>query len=320
MLPCNRRGVGAQPRPGEIMYPTGTRVEIWWKGDEVWYAATIIKTRVTTKTANKAKEPCHEILCSYDLDGVIQWHSLHNTTVRETSSSPPAAEANDVDDPFPAGSRVEVWWKGDKAFYRATVLTTRTNCHKIQGIQTMCREVYCDYDLDGHMQWHSLHNNYVRTSRTEAQQTGTRHVASPARLTAEFQHQNARPVISHRWVRCTLSLCCVLPRLQHWMLLHRLNNVRSPYVTRLHPLQRHLMKHLLLCRPCLFHLQILPPYPSPSVYLAITRDLRTEPTPRMILLTNGYPLRYERLAKQRRISCSKRLSQTTYSVDKYTRR
>ncbi|MDC0525364.1 hypothetical protein OAO87_00100 [bacterium] len=145
------------------MYPTGSRVEIWWKGDEVWYAALVLKTRVKSKTVSKARVQCREILCDFDLDGVIEWHSLHNTTIRETSEPPPAIETSDVDDPFPTGSRVEVWWNGDKAFYRATVLKTRTNVHKIQGIQTLCREIYCDYDLDGHMQWHSLHNNRVRT-------------------------------------------------------------------------------------------------------------------------------------------------------------
>ena len=152
------------------------------------------------------------------------------TTIRETSSSPPAVETSGVDDPFPRGSRVEVWWKGDKAFYRATVLTTRTSWHKIQGVQTLCREIYCDYDLDAHMQWHSLHNNYIRTSLTDAQQTGMRHVPSGSlklRSVREFQHQYVRPPITHKWVRDTLSLtlCCVLRRLQHWTLLHRLNNV-----------------------------------------------------------------------------------------------
>lgn len=145
------------------VYPVGSRVEIYWKGDEEWYAATVLKTRVTTKTVSKARVPCREILCHYDLDGVIQWYSLHNTTIRETSEPPPAVETSDVDDPFPRGSRVEVYWKDDKVWYRATVLTTRTNWHKIQGVQTLCREIYCEYDLDGHMQWHSLHNNRVRT-------------------------------------------------------------------------------------------------------------------------------------------------------------
>ena len=80
---------GGEPLPlatidtahGADIYPTGSRVEIWWKGDEVWYTATVLKTRLTTKTVNKARVPCREILCDYDLDGVIQWYSLHNTTI-----------------------------------------------------------------------------------------------------------------------------------------------------------------------------------------------------------------------------------------------
>ena len=34
----------------EDEYLAGSRVEIWWEGDEVWYAASVLKTRVVTKT------------------------------------------------------------------------------------------------------------------------------------------------------------------------------------------------------------------------------------------------------------------------------
>ena len=60
-------------------------------------------------------------------------------------------------DRFPTASRVDVWWPGDNEWYVATVLKTRTMLHTIDGTKTLCREIFCDYDLDAHMQWHSLH-------------------------------------------------------------------------------------------------------------------------------------------------------------------
>jgi hypothetical protein len=94
----------------------------------------------------------------------IQWHSLHNRDVRASSTPTPADESG-IADPFPTGTSVDIWWTGDKCFYSATVLTTRTAWHNIKRVRTLCREIYCDYMLvDGHMQWHSLHNNKVRTA------------------------------------------------------------------------------------------------------------------------------------------------------------
>ena len=59
-------------------------------------------------------------------------------------------------DRYPTGSRVDVWWPGDKEWYTASVLKTRTVPHTIDGTKALCREIFCYYDLDGHMQWHAL--------------------------------------------------------------------------------------------------------------------------------------------------------------------
>ena len=67
-------------------------------------------------------------------------------------------------DRFPTASRrVDVWWPGDNEWYAATVLKTRTMLHNIDGTKTLCHEIFCDYDLDAHMQWHSLHNNRLES-------------------------------------------------------------------------------------------------------------------------------------------------------------
>ena len=68
--------------------------------------------------------------------------------------------------PFPIGSRVEVWWAGDRRWYVAQVTDTRIELHKIKGAKVPCHEVYCHYELDYHEQWHSLHNNKLRMART----------------------------------------------------------------------------------------------------------------------------------------------------------
>lgn len=142
-------------------YPKGSRVDVYWRGDDEWYTASVIKTRVKSHTIDGEKMPCREILCFYDLDRMIKWHSLHDNDVRECPSQLPPDES-DIDDPFPAGSRIDVWWPGESRWFTATVLTTRTAWHSVRRVKTLCRELYCDYDLDGHMQWHSIHNNKIR--------------------------------------------------------------------------------------------------------------------------------------------------------------
>ena len=75
-------------------------------------------------------------------------------------------------DRYPTGSRVKVYWPGEKQWYIAAVTSTRTEIHKVRKVQVKCREIYCVYELDGHEQWHSLHNNKVQAAVT----TGT-HIA-----------------------------------------------------------------------------------------------------------------------------------------------
>lgn len=142
-------------------FPTGSRVEVYWPGDEEWFAAAVLKTRTMSHNIDGAQTLCREIFCYYDLDLHMQWHSLHEDDVRTCSTTSPADESG-IPDPFPTGVHVEVWWPGDSCYFRATVLTTRTAWHSIQRVKTLCREIYCDYDLDGVMKWHSLHNTRAR--------------------------------------------------------------------------------------------------------------------------------------------------------------
>ena len=100
---------------------------------------------------------------------------LHNAAM------PAPADESGIADPFPTGTNIEVWWTGDSCFYSATVLTTRTDWHNIKRVRTLCREIYCDYELDGHMQWHSLHNNKVRAAFDNKGGAGTQLAPTPNR-------------------------------------------------------------------------------------------------------------------------------------------
>eukprot|EP00966_Prymnesium_polylepis_P267076 6170135-Prymnesium_polylepis.1 len=93
----------------------------------------------------------------------LRWHSLHNHDVRACTVPSPVDES-DIADPFPTGTRVDVWWPGDKRWYRASVLKTRTAWHSILRTKTLCREIFCDYELDGVLKFHSLHNTKVRVT------------------------------------------------------------------------------------------------------------------------------------------------------------
>ena len=146
------------------LYPTASRIEVWWPSDNEWYTATVLKTRTMPHSVNGAKILCREIYCDYDLDAHMEWHALHKNDVRTCATPPPVEELSDVTDPFPVGERVEVWWPGDGRWYIASVLKTRTASHRIHRVQRLCREIYCDYDLDANMQWHSLHNNRIRVA------------------------------------------------------------------------------------------------------------------------------------------------------------
>ena len=42
--------------------------------------------------------------------------------------------------PFPTGSRVEVWWPGDRRWYVAQVTGTRIELHKIKGAMGVAGE------------------------------------------------------------------------------------------------------------------------------------------------------------------------------------
>lgn len=145
-------------------YPTGSRVDVWWSDDNEWYTATVLKTRTMSHNIDDVEISCGELFCHYDLDQHMDWLSLHNSDVRLCTSPFSAEDTSGVPDPFNTGSRVDVWWPGDSCWYVAVVLTTRTTWHTIKRTKTLCREIFCEYELDGLMQWHSLHNNNVRSA------------------------------------------------------------------------------------------------------------------------------------------------------------
>ena len=76
--------------------------------DEEWYAATVVKTHMKTRTMSHtvdgAETLCREIFCDYDLDGDTRWHSLHNHDVRVCTTPSPVDES-DTADPFPTDRR-----------------------------------------------------------------------------------------------------------------------------------------------------------------------------------------------------------------------
>ena len=127
-------------------FPTGSRVEVYWPGDEEWFAAAVLKTRTMSHNIDGAQTLCREIFCYYDLDLHMQWHSLHEDDVRTCSTTSPADESG-----IHRHSRRGVVAGRFVCYYRATVLTTRAAWHSIQKLKQQCREVYVDYDLDGVM-------------------------------------------------------------------------------------------------------------------------------------------------------------------------
>lgn len=84
-------------------------------------------------------------------------------------------------DRYPAGSRVDVWWPGERQWFTAKVTETRTEVHTVKRTKVLCREIFCVYELDDHEQWHSLHNNKVRlcssTHENDAEGVHTPHLS-----------------------------------------------------------------------------------------------------------------------------------------------
>jgi hypothetical protein len=88
-------------------------------------------------------------------------------------------------DIYPVNSHVDVFWHGDKAWYTAKVLHTRAEIHKVNGNQTLCREIFCRYELDGLEKWHALYNNTIRTGTLPS---ARQHVSTSA--AAKTKNQN----------------------------------------------------------------------------------------------------------------------------------
>ena len=74
-------------RYNPYMYPTGSRVEVWWPGDQQWYVAKVTDTRIEAHKIKGARVPCQELFCHYELDDHKQWHSLHNNKIRAATAT-----------------------------------------------------------------------------------------------------------------------------------------------------------------------------------------------------------------------------------------
>ena len=63
-------------------FPTGSRVDVFWRDPDIWYTGTITSTNVWRGEKGKSRNPRRHISITYDVDGVQLVHSLHQTKVR----------------------------------------------------------------------------------------------------------------------------------------------------------------------------------------------------------------------------------------------
>jgi hypothetical protein len=107
-------------------------------------------------------------------------------------------------DRYPTGSRVKVYWPGEKQWYIAAVTSTRTEIHRVRKAQVKCREIYCVYELDGHEQWHSLHNNKVQAADT----TGTHIAVTSVLYTVSLARSVCEPLLFSQMDVCAFPMLC----------------------------------------------------------------------------------------------------------------
>jgi len=87
-----------------------------------------------------------------------------------TDLGPTESKPRDVADLYPVGMRVEVLWPVDRVYYRGTVVKSWIATYKAKGIKLKTRRVQVEYDMDGRVMPHDLHNSELRESE-EALQT-----------------------------------------------------------------------------------------------------------------------------------------------------
>ena len=61
-----------------------------------------------------------------------------------------------TDDLHPVGSRVELYWFSDKAWYRGTVMNSRVRKGMVHGMSISRREIQVRYDADEALLWHAV--------------------------------------------------------------------------------------------------------------------------------------------------------------------
>ena len=67
----------------EDLFPVGTRVELYWYGERVWYKATVIDSAVRKGKVHGNLLARREIKVKYDADNIVMWHALSDCSVRE---------------------------------------------------------------------------------------------------------------------------------------------------------------------------------------------------------------------------------------------
>ena len=68
--------------------------------------------------------------------------------------------AQQIRDPYPTGSNIEVYWVEDNVWYEGVVIDTRVRRERLPGGRRgPTRQIKVEYLADGEHRWHSLHNN-----------------------------------------------------------------------------------------------------------------------------------------------------------------
>ena len=73
------------------LYPVGTRVELYWYGDQAWYQGTVIDSKVRKGVVHGVSIDRREIQVIYDADEAKLWHALCDYSVRLASDAESAA-------------------------------------------------------------------------------------------------------------------------------------------------------------------------------------------------------------------------------------
>ena len=69
------------------LHPAGSRVELFWFEDKVWYRGTVMNTRVRKGMVHGLSVSRREIQVRYDADEALLWHAVCDYSVRSVSAA-----------------------------------------------------------------------------------------------------------------------------------------------------------------------------------------------------------------------------------------